>query len=202
MILRAAPSVICLIATTAAAGEPAPRVLPSRDVAVTYRLAGPAADALPGGAPGELRLTWDAGGERLRAEASGRAQTAIVDLRARAASIVDGRMRAALALPVREADIAALTLRGARLTRRGQDVVAGLACTTYAVAVPRGAGTVCLTDDGVALSGRGVVNGRDGSFVATSVAYGAQPDALFRVPAGILRLDMGGLGIGQPGRPQ
>lgn len=198
---------ICLIAMTAAAGEPAPRVLPSRDVAVIYRLAGPAADALPGGAPGELRLTWDAGGERLRAEASGRAQTAIVDLRARAASIVDGRMRAALALPVREADIAALTLRGARLARRGQDVVAGLACTTYAVAAPRGAGTVCLTDDGVALSGRGVVNGRDGSFVATSVAYGAQPDALFRVPAGILLLDvgglgMGGLGIGQPGRPQ
>ena len=197
MMRRAAAlSAICLVVT--AAGEPTPRVLPSRDVAVIYRLTGSAADALPGGVLGELRLTWDAGGERLRAEADGRAQTALVDLRARAASIVDGRMRTALALPVRDADIAALTLRGARLTRRGQDVVAGLACTTYAVAAARGTGTVCLTDDGVALSGRGVVNGRDGSFIATSVAYGAQPDALFRVPAGVFRLDAGGLGMGWP----
>ena len=202
MILHAALLAACLTLPSAVAAESTPRVLPSRDVAVTYRLAGPAADALPGGAPGELRRAWDAGGERLRAEADGRAQTAMVDLRAGAASIVDGRMRTALALPVREADVAALTLRGARLTRRGQEVVAGLPCTTYAVTAQRGTGTVCLTDDGVALSGQGVVNGRNGSFTATSVAYGAQPDSLFRVPAGYLRLDAGGLGFGQPGQPR
>ena len=187
---------------TAAAADPPPRVLPSRDVAATYRLAGPAADALPGGAPGLLRLVWDADGERLRAEADGRTQAAVVDLRAGKADIMDNGLRTALALPVREADVAAITLRGARLTRRGQDTVAGLPCTTYAVTAQRGTGTVCLTDDGVALSGQGVVNGRSGSFTATAVTYGAQPDALFRVPAGYLRLDMGGLNLGQLGRPR
>lgn len=186
------------VQATVAAADPPPRVLPSRDVAATYRLAGPAADALPGGAPGLLRLSWDADGERLRAEADGRAQVAVVDLRAGAANIMDPGLRTALALPV--ADIAAVTLRGARLTRRGEATVAGLPCTTYAVTAQRGTGTVCLTDDGVALSGQGVVNGRNGSFTATVVTYGAQPDVLFRVPAGYLRLDVGGLNLGLLGR--
>ena len=85
------------------------------------------------------------------------------------------------------------------MTRRGQDTVAGLPCTTYAVTAQRGTGTVCLTDDGVALSGQGVVNGRSGSFTATAVTYGAQPEALFRVPAGYLRLDVSGLNLGGSG---
>lgn len=188
------PLLAAVLLAAPAAAQPAPRVLPSRDVAVTYSLAGAAADAIPGGAPGAVRLTWDAEGERLRAAADGRPQTALVDLRAASAHILDGALRTALTVPVRDADIASITLRGARFTRRGQDSVAGLACTTYAVVAARGSGTVCLTDDGVALSGQGVVNGRTGSFVATEVAYAAQPEAMFRVPAGYFRLDVSNLG--------
>lgn len=193
-----------LLLTAPAAAQPAPRVLPSRDVAVTYRVSGAAATAVPGGIPGALRLAWDADSERLRAEADGRTQAALVDLRAQTANVVDSTTRSALALPMRQGDVAAATLRGAKLTRRGRDTVAGLPCTTYAVETARGSGTVCLTEDGVPLSGQGTVDGRAGSFTATQVAYGEQPEALFRVPSGYIRLDMGSLrgALNRIGRPQ
>lgn len=193
-----------LLVAAPAAAQPAPRILPARDVAVTYRVSGAAAATVPGGIPGALRLAWDADGERLRAEAEGRTQAALVDLRAQTANVVDSATRSALALPMRQSDVTAVTLRGAKLTRRGRDTVAGLSCTTYAVETSRGSGTVCLTEDGVPLSGEGTVDGRAGSFTATQVAYGKQPDALFRVPPGYIRLDMSNLRgvLSRIGRPQ
>lgn len=171
-----------------------PRVQPSRDVAVTYRLEGDAASAVPGGVPGALRLSWDAAGQRLRAEPEGRTQAVIVDLRAHSAQMVDATLRSALTLPVRDADLQPLTLDGARLTRRGDAVVAGLPCTDWAVQSPRGAGTVCLTADGVALRAEGKVDGRRGSFTASSVSYGPQRDELFRVPADYMQFSLPKIG--------
>lgn len=191
-----------LLLAAPAVAQPAPRVLPSRDVAVTYRVSGAVAATVPGGIPGPLHLAWDADGERLRAEADGRTQTALVDLRTQSANVIDSALRTSLSLPLRKGAVAAATLRGAKLTRRGRDTVAGLACTTYAIETPRGSGTVCLTEDGVPLSGQGTVDGRAGSFTATKVAYGEQPDALFRVPPDYVRLDMGNLrgALGRLGR--
>lgn len=171
-----------------------PRIQPSRDVAVTYRLEGDAASAVPGGVPGALRLSWDAAGQRLRAEPEGRTQAVIVDLRAHSAQMVDATLRSALTLPVRDADLQPLTLDGARLTRRGDAVVAGLPCTDWAVQSPRGAGTVCLTADGVALRAEGEVDGRRGSFTAWSVSYGPQRDELFRVPADYMQFSLPKIG--------
>lgn len=204
MMLRILGLLAALLLAAPAAAQPAPRVLPSRDVAVTYRVSGAAATSVPGGIPGALRLAWDADGERLRAEADGRTQAALVDLRAQTANVLDSAIRSALALPMRQSDVAAATLRGAKLTRRGRDTVAGLACTTYAVETSRGSGTVCLTEDGVPLSGQGTVDGRAGSFTATQVTYGEQPDSLFRIPPDYVRLDMGSLrgALGRIGRPQ
>lgn len=171
-----------------------PRIQPSRDVAVTYRLEGDAASAVPGGVPGALRLSWDAAGQRLRAEPEGRTQAVIVDLRAHSAQMVDATLRSALTLPVRDADLQPLTLDGARLTRRGDDVVAGVPCTDWAVQSPRGAGTVCLTADGVALRADGEVDGRRGTFTATSVSYGQQRDELFRVPSDYMQFSLPRIG--------
>ena len=178
----------------AARAEDRPRIQPSRDVAVTYRVEGEAASAVPGGIPGALRLSWDAAGQRLRAEPEGRTQAVIVDLRAHSVQMMDTMLRSALTLPVRDADLQPLTLDGARLTRRGEEVVAGLPCTDWAVRSPRGAGTVCLTEDGVTLRADGEVDGRRGAFTASSVSYGPQQDGLFRVPPEYMQFSMPKLG--------
>lgn len=182
-----------------AAAQERPPVPPARDVAVTYRVSGAAAQAVPGGVPGALRLSWSAHTQALRVEAEGRSQSVLVDLRARSATVLDEGTRTALVLPARERDLQALTLDGARLTRRGRDSVAGHACTVYDAHSNRGRGTLCLTADGVPLRGDGEVNGRPGGFVATSVAYGPQPAEAFRAPPGYARLDVNRFGLGRLG---
>ena len=182
----AALVLLAVLVGTAAAAQDRPLVQPTRDVTVTYRVEGAAADAIPGGISGPLRLSWDAAHQRLRAEADGRPQAVLVDLPHRTATMLDTAMRAVVALPLREKDLQALTLAGARLTRRGSGDVAGRACTNWDVQASRGAGTVCLTADGVALRGEGMVNGRQGSFTATDVVFGPVPPELFAVPSGLL----------------
>ena len=165
-----------------------PRVQPDRDVTVTYRVEGAAQQALPGGVDGPLRLSWDAAGQRLRAEPADRPQAVIVDLSRHTASVVDDAMHAVLTLPVRERDLQPLTLDGVQMTRRGADTVAGRACTTWAMQAKRGSGTVCLTPGGVALRAEGEIDGRHGSFTATDVTYGAVAANLFTVPPGYMTL--------------
>lgn len=167
-----------------------PRVQPDRDVTVTYRVEGAATQALPGGIDGPVRLSWDAAGQRLRAEPANRAQAVIVDLPRHTASVVDDTMHAVLTLPVREHDLQPLTLDGVQMTRRGSDTVAGRACTTWTMQAKRGSGAVCLTPDGVALRAEGEIDGRHGSFTATSVAYGAVAADLFMAPPGYLTLSI------------
>jgi len=177
-----------------AAGGPAaqdrPLIQPSRDVAVLYRVEGAAATVVPGGIPGALRLSWDAAGQRLRAEPEGRSQAMIVDLRAHSAQVVDTTLRTALILPMRDGDLQPLTLDGARLTRRKDATIAGLACTNWAVQSNRGTGTICLTADGVALQADGDIDGRHGTFTALNVTYGSMRDELFRVPVDYMQFSM------------
>ena len=89
--------------------------------------------------------------------------------------LLDSGLRTAMALPVRPGDLQPLTLEGAHFNRRGRAAVAGLGCTDYDVQSSRGHGTVCFTDDGVALRASGEVSGHQGSFTALSVSYGAVP---------------------------
>ena len=174
----------------AASPQDRPRVQPDRDVTVTYRVEGAATQAIPGGIDGPLRLSWDAAGQRLRAEPANRPQAVIVDLPRHTASVVDDMMHAVLTLPVRERDLQPLTLDGVQMTRRGTDTVAGRACTTWAMQSKRGAGAVCLTADGVALRAEGEIDGRHGSFTATNVAYGAVAADLFTAPPGYMTLNI------------
>ena len=188
MTRRAVVIAAGLLAAGAVAAQDRPLIQPSRDVSVTYRVEGAAASAVPGGIPNALRLSWDAAGQRLRAEPEGRSQAIIVDLRARSAQVVDTMLRSALTLPTRDSDFQPLTLDGARLTRRNEAVVAGLPCTNWAVQSSRGNGTVCFTSDGVALRAVGEVDGRHGTFTASSVSYGPVSSDLFRVPADFMQL--------------
>ena len=189
-LLLAAVSAALVQAAPAPAAPPQdrPRVQPDRDVTVTYRLEGAAQQAIPGGVDGPLRLSWDAAGQRLRAEPADRPQAVIVDLPRHTASLVDDTMHAVLTLPVRERDLQPLTLDRVQMTRRGADTVAGRACTTWAMQAKRGSGTICLTPDGVALRAEGEISGRHGSFTATNVTYGAVAANLFTVPPGYMTL--------------
>ena len=187
-------TVMALLATPAHAETP--RVLPTHDVSVTYEVSGAAADAIPSliqnqaGPPGAVRLTWDAAGQRLRAEAEGRAQVAVVELTAHRTTVLDNMLHAALFLPMRDTDVQALTMANARFTRRGRATVAGEACTEWAVQAGREAGTLCLTDDGVPLRGEGDVKGRHGAFTAIRLDRRPSDPALFTVPPGYNRLEL------------
>lgn len=192
--MRVAWTVAALIAgapVLAVAGTP---TLPTRDVAVSYRLQGAARDSVPGGLPETIRLSWDAAGRRIRVEPEGRRQVLLVDLKAPRAELVDTGMHGVLTLPMRAKDIEPLTLQDATLTARGKAVVAGLGCTEYDVVAKRGRGVVCLTADGVALRGNGTVDGKQGGFTATSVTAGPLPAGSFEVPPGYMHLALPGFG--------
>jgi hypothetical protein len=175
-----------------ALGQPAPRVLPSRDVVLVYQVGGAARDAIPGGIPGAVRIAWSARLQSLRVEPEGRSQALLLDLAGppgrQRVEIVDSGLRTAMSLHVRNKDLEPLTLQDARLTRRGQSTVAGQSCTDYAVEARRGHGTLCLTEDGVTLRADGEVDGRKGRFTAVSVSYGTLPPGLFKVPPGYMQL--------------
>ncbi|HYZ61843.1 MAG TPA: hypothetical protein VE650_05265 [Acetobacteraceae bacterium] len=184
-----------LLVAGAAAAQEQPKLLPDRDVTIVYRLGGAAAESIPGGAAGSVRVAWSAAGQRLRAEPEGRPQSVLVELGgAPSVKVVDSGLHASMSLPVRASDLQPMTLQGAHLTRRGRATVAGLACTEYAVQSSRGRGTVCLTPEGVALRANGEVDGRSGTVTAVSVSYGALPETLFRVPQGYMQLAIPGVG--------
>ena len=119
-------ALLATLATPALAQSAAPRVQPSRDVAVTYEVNGEATRLVPGGLNGPVTLSWDAAGQRLRAESDGRSQVALIDLHAHTGQAIDTALRIALPLPIRPNDLQPLTLDGANLHATGRDVVAGL----------------------------------------------------------------------------
>ena len=107
--MRYAVAAAGLLAAGAAVAQDRPLIQPTRDVAVTYRVEGDAASVIPGGIPSTLRLSWDAAGQRLRAEPDGRSQV-VVDLHARTALVMDTMLRSALTLPMRASDMQTLKL--------------------------------------------------------------------------------------------
>ena len=187
------PGFLALLAAvpmTGVAQAAQPPRQPTRDVVVSYRVDGPAVSLIPGGLPGPVRLSWDAARRRVRAEADGRSQIAIIGLASRAGQLIDMNLRIAIPFHVRAKDLQPLTLANAQLEPVGRQTVAGLQCTNYRVEAEGGPGSVCLTDDGVPLAGGGEVEGKAGRFTAISVEYGKLPPDLFMAPPGII--DLGG----------
>ena len=183
-------AVAALLLPAIAAAQP--RLVPAGDVDVLYHVEGAAAQEIPGGAPDGVRLQWDAGGQRLRAEPVGQAMYAITDLRRRVADIVFPAQSSILELPLRGGDPQAL-LAGAdaRFTRRGAGHVLGIECTEWSVQARHMDATGCVTADGVVLRAEGSWNGQPGRAVAQSVARGPIAGAAFVPPAGFFRLPLG-----------
>jgi hypothetical protein len=87
---------------------------------------------------------------------------------------------------------------GMQFTRAGGATVAGLPCTEWRVRSTRGAGTGCVTADGVLLRFAGTdARGRQGSLVATEVHYGALAPSLFVPPADFHQMTLPDFGGGR-----
>ncbi len=175
---------LALLAALPAAAQQRPVLRPTRDLAVVYRVqaAGPAGEA----ETRTVRMYWTGQGSRLRLEADGQPGFALVDYAA-------GRMQMVMPAQKAYAEVAfdrdhAPGLHipaNATVERGGNDSVAGVGCTIWAMRGPEGGGTACITDDGLLLRVRGSQPGQAAALEAVSVTYGPQPASLFALPGGL-----------------
>ena len=190
------PLILALLAAPALASAQ-PRLVPKADVDVLYRVSGPAAAAIPGGAPGGVRLEWDAAGERLRSEPVGGAVYAIADLGRHVADVVFTAQNTYLELPVRGGSPQALLSQavagaGAQFTRLGTGQVLGIACTEWSVHARKLDATACVSGEGVVLRASGTWDGQPGQLVALSISHDRTPPDQFRPPDGFFRVNLKG----------
>ena len=180
-----------------------PPVAPTRDVMVAYRATAPAQAGAqaPQGAQ-DIRVATTQGGRLLRVEGVGAGGAyVIVDRTTQRMVMVMPQDRRYVEMPASDAFARGFVLNESMtFVKRGTETVAGLKCTLWEVTSREGAGTACVTDDGVLLRGRG--SDGKGGIEATSVKYGPQAAALFKPPADFSRLDVPpGMGQGSGPRP-
>jgi len=158
-----------------------PAQLPSRDVAVSYRVLGRAAQQARA-----IHVRFIAALRQLRVETDERGMGfLLVDPTARTAKMVVPGVRHFVELPIAR-DKRAVLLFGDRLvfSRRGRAQVAGYDCTIWEVRGGGDTATACITADGVLLRAQGKTGDLAGSELqATKVEYAVQPAALFQLPA-------------------
>ncbi|HZF76909.1 MAG TPA: hypothetical protein VE033_13870 [Acetobacteraceae bacterium] len=186
-----------LLATFPAAAQDRPPAMPTRDVAVTYKVedSPPTVDS----------VAWLAAEGRIRME--GRALTQrmvhLIDTRGGGVTVVSERDRNYHELG-RVAEVMTqdhvLVRPNVKLAREGADTVAGVACTVWRIeapdAAPEDARRACITADGVPLRlVEGTGSDANTIYLATRVTYGPQDPARFRVPAGYAPLEV-------PGQPR
>ena len=180
-----------------------PPVAATRDVMVAYRATAPAQAGAqaPQGAQ-DIRVATTQGGRLLRVEGVGAGGAyVIVDRTTQRMVMVMPQDRRYVEMPASDAFARGFVLNESMtFVKRGAETVAGLKCTLWEVTSREGAGTACVTDDGVLLRGRG--SDGKGGIEATSVKYGPQAAALFKPPADFSRLDVPpGMGQGSGPRP-
>ena len=187
---RTALTLVVLAAAAAPAlalAQDRPPPMPTRDVAVTYRVIG---GGDTGG--GEMRIAWLTGEQRMRLDMPGGRGAMIMDLKGQRAFMVMDEQRMVMELPSSAGTMPqpGQIPSSARMTRGGTDRVAGQACTVWQVEEEGGRrSSARVTADGVLLRARGP-DGREG-IEATQVTYGPQDPARFRPPPGYRTEQMG-----------
>jgi hypothetical protein len=169
-----------------AAAQQPPLAIPSRDVAVRYRVPN---------APATSQATRSVVAEgRIRTEGRALTQRVIhlIDTRSGQVTAMLDRDRTFQDLgrvaPVMTMEHS-FVRPNTRLTREGADRVAGLACTIWRVepegGSPEDLRRACITEDGVPLRlVEGIGADAETLYEATEVSYAPQDPAQFRVPAG------------------
>lgn len=177
-----------------AAAQTKPSLVPSRDVAVTYKMVGVA--AAPGAPPGgqEIRMAWNMTEGKQRVDPPGGMGWMLIDRRAKTAVMVMDAQRSVMTMP--PATVAQLTQEvpeAAQFTRKGTSSVAGTSCTEWDVVNQQVKSTLCITADGVMLRaiGQDPNGGGARGMEATEVRYGAQDAARFTVPKDYRPMQLG-----------
>ncbi|MDQ2805124.1 MAG: DUF4412 domain-containing protein, partial [Pseudomonadota bacterium] len=122
----------------------------------------------------------------------GQPQYALVDLASRHMTLVFPGQQTVLDAPLDPRLTPGFVIPpSTQMVRRGTDIVARTSCAVWDLRGDTGAGTACITADGLLLRGRGQVEGGlGGSIEATAVTYGPQPASLFALPPGYVRMDL------------
>lgn len=178
-----------LFVAPAAWAAAVPLLLPRTDVTILYQVSGRADNGVT--LPDQVRAAIGAGGMLIRLDAV-RLGTAVVLDRVKGHAFLVNRLLGTVVIlpPDHTIDRALLAFRRADPVRRGEEVIAGLPCTVWAVNGPRLFGTACITADGMILSAKGRETGLgEGSIQALSVRYGKLPSGLFSQPVGFWGLD-------------
>jgi hypothetical protein len=167
-----------------------PPVAPARDVSVTYDIVGGPPQGTPGAGPGggTMRMAWDVAGNRMRVDMAGGNSYIIVDRARKLGTMVMPQQRTYMEIVAGQMlQPGEIPDKDAKFTRGATETIAGLSCNVWNFESPDGAGSTCLTGDGVMLR----ANGQDGKGVrATAVKYGPVPAVEFTLPDGYRKLDL------------
>ncbi len=170
--------VLTVLLAGAAQASDAPRYLPRRDAAITYRTEGSDASVPP-----SFTVRYFSAADRLRIE-GGALGYVLVDRTMERVDFVMPQPKLVIEMPPGGGITPGFILSDQfQFERQGADKVLGRPCTVYNVTAPRAHGVVCLTSDGLLLRGEG--QGRDGRrarIEATSVTMATQPAGLFTPP--------------------
>ncbi len=170
-----------------------PALIPTRDVAVTYRIA----DQDPAVA---VTMRWLAAEALMRFDLPGGAGFDVADHRAQRGFMVNAPARTVMNLRAAQAAPLHAGLANAEATRIGSRTIAGHDCTDWRYRPGDREVEACLTAEGVMLAARGNGPGTGaGEMLATQVVFGAQDPALFRKPDGFQAVERPGLlGVSPP----
>jgi len=176
----------------AAQAQDRPQIFPTRDVAVTYRVAGQGQQA-------ELTMMWAAAQRLMRMNMPQGMGYMVADYQGQRAFMVIEQMRMIMDVPLDQAAGYQRDLENARFTRGGTEKIAGLDCTVWRYQGASQSGEACITADGVMLRGNGDRGGQQGRMEATRVVFGAHPPAQFQRPQGYQQMQMPRGAQGMPG---
>lgn len=167
----------------AAQAQDRPQIFPTRDVAVTYRVAGQ-------GQQSELTMLWSAANRLMRMNLPGGAGFMVADHQNQRGFMVMEAMRTVMDVPMAQAAGFQRDFENARFTRGGTEKIAGADCTVWRYEGASQSGEACITADGVMLRAQGAAQGQQGRMEAVRVQFAPQDAALFRRPQGYQTMQM------------
>ena len=181
--------IAAVIATASATAAEKPLSKPSQDVEVEYRASGMAQSGMTGG-DGSLKMYFANKGTRMRIEPPNGLGYMLMNTDGGPMTVVMPMQQIYVDMPPGPGMSPMLDAEGATFIRKGTDTVAGMKCTVYDMTNANRASTVCLTDDGVLLRGRGGDGKSSQTMEAVRVTYGVQPPALFMPPSNFQKMTM------------
>jgi hypothetical protein len=191
-----AAALIAAALPVAAQAQDRPQIFPSRDVAVTYRVAGQGQQA-------ELTMQWSAAARMMRMNMPGGVGYMVADHQNQRGFMVMEQMRTIMDVPMAQAAGMQRDFENARFTRGGTEKIAGTDCTVWRYEGPSQSGEACITADGVMLRAQGQAQGQQGGMEAVRVTFGPQNPAQFQRPQGYQTMQMPqGMPGQRPGTPR